>query len=216
MKKNTITAEMAAARLAIENALEHDIIKKKLAAVGYDQKTLLAGKALSAEVHLLCSAQQDKYAAQYEGTDTLKEQLAAVLVRYQQHVKRARLAFEGRRNVRELLQINGKRKTDTVGQLDQIYAFYTKIESYSEVITRYDVKAEELAQTKAMVEALQASRHKRTASRGEAQRATQHRNKKRRELKDWMIHFKKAVRLALHDDPQLLEVLGIPVASQRV
>ncbi|MGB3779658.1 MAG: hypothetical protein WA960_14955 [Tunicatimonas sp.] len=216
MKKNTITAEMAAARLAIGNALEHAIIKKRLAAVGYDQKTLLAGKALTEEVYLLCSVQQDKYAAQYEGTDTLQEQLAEVRARYQQHVKRARLAFEGQRNVRELLQINGKRKTDTVGQLDQIYAFYTKIEQYLEVITRYDVRAEELAQTKALVEALQADRRKRAARRGDAQHATQERNQKRRALKDWMAQFKKAARLALHKEPQLLEVLGIQVASQRV
>ncbi len=216
MKKNTITAEMAGARLAAENALEHAIIKKKLATVGYDQKKLLAGKALSEEVYLLCSVQQDKYAAQYEGTDALKEQLAEVQARYRQHVKRARLAFEGQRSIRELLQINGKRKTDTVGQLDQIYAFYSKIEQYLEVIARYDVKAEEIAQTKAMVEALQAGQRKRTARRGEAQHATQQRDRKRRELKDWMTQFRKAARLALHDNPQLLEVLGIQVASQRV
>lgn len=216
MKKNTITAEMAAAQLAIENALENAIIKKKLAIVGYDQKSLLVGKALREAVYLLYSAQKDKYAEKYEGSDALRTQFADVQARYRQHVKRARLAFEGQRGLREQLQINGKRKTDTVGQLDQIYAFYSKIEQHLEIITRYDVKVEELVQTRAMVEALQASRRKRVARRGEAQHATLQRDKKRRELRDWMAQFKKAARLALHDDPQLLEVLGIPVPSQRV
>jgi hypothetical protein len=216
MKKNTITAEMAAARLAIENALEHALIKKKLAAVSYDEKKLRAGKALCEEVHLLHSAQQDRYAAQYEGTDTLRAQFAEVLVRYRRHLKRARLAFEGQRSVRELLQISGRRKTDTVGHLDQIEAFYSKVEPYREVMSRYDVSAEELAQTKAMVEALRTERRQRAARRGEAQHATLQRDKKRRELHNWMTQFKKAARLALNDEPQLLEVLAITVPSQRV
>ena len=55
MKKNTITAEMAMTRMAINNALEHETIRKKLAAYSYDRKQLLAGKALSEEVFLLHS-----------------------------------------------------------------------------------------------------------------------------------------------------------------
>ena len=216
MKKNTITAEMAAARLAIENALEQAIVKKKLAAVGYDQKKLRVGKALCEEVHLLHSVQQDRYAAQYEGTDTLRTQFAEVQARYRRHTKRARLAFEGQRSVREQLQISGKRKTDRVGQLDQIEAFYSKIEQYREVISRYDVTAEELVQTKAMVEALRTERRQRAARRGEAQQATLQRDRKRRELRNWMTQFRKAARLALNDEPQLLEVLAITVPSQRV
>lgn len=207
---------MAAARLAIENALEHALIKKKLATVSYDQKKLRAGKALCEEVHLLHSLQQDRYAEQYEGTDTLRTQFAELQARYRRHLKRARLAFEDQRSVRELLQINGKRKTDTVGQLDQIEAFYSKIEPYREVMSRYDVTAEELAQTKAMVEALRAGRRQRAARMGEAQHATQQRDKKRRELRTWMAQFRKAARLALNDEPQLLEVLAITVPSQRV
>jgi hypothetical protein len=31
-----------------------------------------------------------------------------------------------------------------------------------------------------------------------------------------MAQFKKAARLALHDEPQLMEVLGVTVRSQRV
>ena len=78
----------------------------------------------------------------------------------------------------------------TVGQLEVISAFYAKFEQSLEVITRYDVQADELAQTKAMVEALRADRRKRTARRGDAQHATQQRNQKRRALRDWLISEK--------------------------
>ena len=216
MKKNTITAEMAMARLAIENALEHEVIRKKLAAYNYDRKQLLAGKALNEEVRVLHSVQQDKYGLQYEQSDAVQAQFAEVQDRYRYHIKRARLAFENQRGIRQQLQINGRRKTDVLGQLDQMYAFYTKIEGFLADITQYNVAAEELLQTKAMIAALYAGRHQQLISRGDAQDATQKRDEKRRQLKNWMTQFKKAARLALHDEPQLLEVLGIKVPSQRV
>ena len=216
MKKTTITAEMAMARMAIDNALQHEIIRKRLATYNYDRKQLMVGKALSEEVFLLHSVQQDKYGQQYEQSDAVKAQFTEVQDRYRQHVKRARLAFEDNRGIRQQLQLNGKRKTDTLGQLDQIYAFYSKVEGFLAGITQYNVTAEELAQTKAMVEALYAGRQQQLQNQGEAQDATQKRDEKRRQLKTWMAQFRKAARLALHDEPQLLEVLGIKVPSQRV
>ena len=121
------------------------------------------------------------------------------------------MAAAGRRDA------DGPRQPGEISlKANQIEAFYSKIEQFLEVMGRYDVKAEELAQTKAMAEALQAGRRQRAARRGEAQHATRQRNKKRRELRDWMAQFRKAARLALHDDIQLLEVLDITVPSQRV
>ena len=216
MKKRTITAEMAMAQIAINNALQHKTIQKKLAAYNYDRKKLLEGKALSEETQLLHSVKQDKYGQQYEHSDTFKAQLTEVQVRYRQHVKSARLAFENNRGIREQLQLNGKRKTNMLGMLDQIYSFYSKIESFREDISRYNVTPEELAQTKAMIEALYTARQQQLQNIGNAQDATQKRNRKRKQLKDWMSQFKKAAHLALHDEPQLLEVLGITVPSQKV
>ena len=215
MKKYTITAEMAMARIAIDNALQHQTIQKKLAAYTYDRNKLLAGKALCEEVHLLHSIKQDKYGQQYEHSDAIKEQFSEIRARYRRHIKSARLAFENKRGIREQLQLSGKRKTDTLGVLEQIYAFYSKIEVYTAEITRYNVTPEELAQTKAMVEALYTARQQQLQSIGDAQDATQKRDEKRKQLKGWMAHFRKAARLALHDEPQLLEVLGMMVPSQK-
>ncbi len=216
MKKNTITSEMAMARIAIDNALQHQTIQKKLTAYNYDRKALQAGKALCEEVHLLHSVKQDKYGQQYEQADAIKEQFSEIQARYRHHLKSARLAFENKRGIREQLQINGRRKTDTLGLLEQIYAFYSKIELYLPEITRYNVTPEELGQTKAMVEALHTARQQHVQSKGDAQHATQQRDEKRKQLKKWMAQFKKAARLALHDEPQLLEALGIMVPSRRV
>ena len=69
MKKNTITAEIVGARMAIENAMKHKLIQKRLAACSYDRKKMLEGKALSEEAHMLQSLQEDLYVQQYQQTD---------------------------------------------------------------------------------------------------------------------------------------------------
>lgn len=216
MKKNTIDAEIAMAQVATENALQQPTIQKKLAQVGYDRKALQTGKRLYEEVRMLQSVQQDRYAEQYQSVDTFHKQLAEVRDRYRHHLKIARLAFADRRGVRGQLQIIGKRKTDTSGMLEQINVFYTKVMMFANDMVLYSTSLDELTQTQVMAESLYIARQRRIQSAGEAQDATQKRNEKRKELRVWMARFRKAARLALHDDPQLLEALGVAVASQKV
>lgn len=216
MKKYTISAELAMARIAIENCLQHAKIQKKLAAYNYDHKRMLEGKTLCEEVLMLQSVKQDKYGQQFANTDEIKRQLQEVKMRYRQHCKRAKLAFENQRGTLEQLQLMGNRKTDTIGLLEQMYTFYSKIELFMEEINKYNVSVEELAQTRAMVEALFAARQQQLQSKGEAQNATQKRDEKRRQLKRWIAQFKKTARIALHDEPQLLEIIGIVMPSAKV
>jgi len=215
MKTRTITAEIALAQIAIENALQHETIQKKLAVYNYDRPKLLEGKSLKEEVQQLHSVKQDKYGEQFTVSEDLKAQIQEVRLRYRQHVKRARLAFENQRGVLSQLQLEGRRKSDMNGWLDQLYTFYSKIEGFAPEMSLYNIGQEELAQTKAMVEALYAARQQHLQCRGNAQDATQKRNAKRRALRTWMSQFKKAARLALADEPQLLEALGIIVPSEQ-
>lgn len=216
MKKYTITAEMAMAQIAIENSLQHARIQKKLAVYNYDRKELLEGNSLLQEVQMLQSVKQDKYGKQFETSDALQTQTREVKRLYRQHIRIARLAFENQRGILEQLQLNGRRKSDVLGLQEQIHTFYSKIETFSEEISKYNVSPEELAQAKAMIEAIRAARRQQLQSRGDAQDATQKRDEKRRALKTWMSQFKKVARIALSDEPQLLEVLGIMVPSAKV
>ncbi len=216
MKKNTMTAEMAMTKMAIENALQNVRIQKKLGVFNYDRKQMLLGKGLYEEVYNLQGTKQDKYGEQLDATDAIKSQTAEVKALYRQHVKCAYLAFDKQRGILEQLQLNGIRKRDSMGLLEQMNTFYTKITAHSEVIGRFNVSPEELAQAKAMVDALQAAHQQQLQSIGEAQDATEKRNAKRKELKAWMSKFRKVARIALSDEPQLLEILGIMVPTQKV
>lgn len=216
MQKRTISAELAMAEIAIENALQNADTLKKLSAYNYDRKRLLEGRSLKAEVQMLESVKQDKYGQQFTSTDSIKAQRQEIMLRYRQHSKRARLAFEDQRGILEQLQLLGSRKTDTNGLMMQVYTFYSKIALFAGEMSQYNLSTEELAQTKAMVEAFFAARQQQIQSKGQAQNATQKRNAKRKELKAWMTQFRKIARIALADEPQMLETLGILVPTQKV
>lgn len=216
MQKRTISAELAMAEIAIENTLQNANTLKKMSAYNYDRKRLLEGKSLKVEVEMLESVKHDKYGQQFTSTDHMKAQRKEIMQRYQQHSKRAHLAFEGQRGILEQLQLLGNRKTDTNGLMRQVYAFYSKIEQFAEEMSQYKVSPEEMAQSKAMVEAFFAARQQQIQSKGQAQHATHTRNAKRKELRTWMTQFRKVARIALADEPQMLETLGIMVPTQKV
>ncbi|WPP51902.1 hypothetical protein [Catalinimonas niigatensis] len=136
---------------------------------------MLEGKSLKEEVQMLESVKQDKYGQQFTSTDSMKAQRREIIQRHRQHSKRARLAFEGQRGTLEQLQLLGNRKMDTNGLMMQVYAFYSKIVLFAEEMSKYNISAEELAQSKAMVEALSATRQQQVQSKGQAQDATQKR-----------------------------------------
>lgn len=216
MKKNTITAEIAGARLAIENAMKHKLIQKRLAACSYDRKKMLEGKVLSEETQMLQSLQEDKYVQQYRQIDAFREQMAEIDELHRKHRLFARLALGDRRSAMKQLKMSGKQKTDIMGQLENLKIFYLLIGLYTEQMDNFKIAPEELEQTQAMVDAAHSLYQDRIHCKGDAQHATQQRDKKRRELRLWMTQFKKAARLALNDEPQLMEVLGVQVRSQKV
>lgn len=60
-----------------------------------------------------------------------------------------------------------------------------------------------------MVDAAEAAQRAQQSETGEAQEATQDRDAALDAIDDWMAIFIAIARLALEDDPQLLEKLGI-------
>lgn len=213
MKKN-VFAEINAARNLVENTLKHPALQKKMADFYYDRKKMLEGRTLYQHLEMLQLAKQDKYGSQYASTDVFHKDLASAKNLYKRHLKMARLIFEDQRGTAETLQIRGKRKTDLDGWLGQAHSFYSRIGTYMEEVTRYNMTEEEFTQAGAMVEALYTTRQQQLQSKGEAQDATEKRNAARRALNQWISRFKKTARIALQDDPQLLEVLGISVPTK--
>ena len=201
-------------RHALENAMNHAGIQRKLNRVSYDRKTLLQGKALNENVWLLQTTKQDHYGSQVTSTDTVLANLAETQQVYSEHVALARLAFKDDRGMQMKLAIAGPRKRANNAWLAQAMTFYGKIDEMATAMTGYGVSQESLQQAKAMVEALATARQQQLQRKGEAQHATEQRNAAVKAMDAWMRDFRAAARVALKDNPQWLEMLGMLVRSK--
>ena len=120
-----------------------------------------------------------------------RAQMAEIEELHRKHRLFARLALGDRRSAMKQLKMSGKQKTDMMSRLDNLKTFYLMIEIYTDQMENFRIAPEELAQTKAMVDAAHSLYQDRIHGRGDAQHATQQRDKKRRELRQWMAQFKR-------------------------
>lgn len=211
----SIQQQLTEARIGIENALAHPEIQQQLALVGYNKKKLLEGKALYDHAVDLQQAYEGKYSQQYGATDTFYQNLEEVQTLYSRHRKLAKIAYENNRQQLNILQLNIPFPHRIETWLSHAVTFYKALILDSEVIEQYSISAEELAQVQAMTEALLDARNRQISAKGEAQRATQQRNKSLMALYAWMKDFRQAARFALREDAQLLEVLGMAAAASK-
>lgn len=216
MKSQSIHQQLAAARIAIENTLSNPDIEKALSLVGYNRKKVLEGKALYTHTLQLHQEYEEKYSQQYGATNIFYQDLQAAKVLYGRHRKLAKIACEN--NVEQLTSLKLHRpiaKSIEKWLLDA-NTFYKTLAQDSSVVQQYGVFTEELAQAQAMIDALLEARNRQISNKGKAQYATRQRNKSLAALQAWTKEFRLTARYALREDAQLLEVLGMPVAAERL
>lgn len=80
-------------------------------------------------------------------------------------------------------------------------------------LSKYNVTPESLLEGQKLVAELEASRASYLKEKGESQNTTDLKDEAFRKLNSWMSDFKSIARIALEDQPQLLEALGIFVRS---
>ena len=213
---SSVASQLERANTAISNALEDPAIATLLAGVGYDQATLEAGQALYEQAHDLNRTQEREYGEQNAATAALEAARQQADTTYMGFLKIARVALKGDHQAITALGLVGTRKISLTGWLDQACQFYTNALETPAVLTklaRYNITQTRLEAGKAEVDAVLAARHTQERERGDAQTSTKVRDAALDALNEWVGDFIEIARVALAGQPQLLEKLGIRVAS---
>lgn len=216
MSKKTIEAQLAQASTLIMNASKHPRVKQQMSTFGYTDSRMQQGLEL-VNTFMLLQAEKDSC---YSRNQALKQQLdqdiKTLKSLYREHLTIARFAFRTDAYMQAQLHLKGKRKPDWAGWTAQVQNFYGRIEAEGmAAMKKHGAKAEELAQGKAMADALMSTYQDKKSNSGDAQSATQRRDEALKALTRWVSDFKKVAQVALQDDPQLLESLGIVVPTLR-
>ena len=211
--KGPIDKKLQRYRSSLNNALGYPALRKPLAKYSYDRAKLLTGQAFLDKVVTLQSTKDDTFGAQKDATDAIAHRWNALKPRFTEHRQLARMAFKKQRGVLTQLKVDTRLKTSFSGWMAQATAFYSKIGQHSKGIGRYGVTPEVLQETHTHLAELLALYDQQSQRKAEAQNTTEQRNRTMKELDAWMSEFYQIAKIALKDEPQLLEMLGVVVPA---
>ncbi|UXP31641.1 hypothetical protein N6H18_14930 [Reichenbachiella agarivorans] len=212
MENETIDGKLLFDKNAITNGRDVDAISSVLTEYGYDAETMNSGMALYETADALHVKQKLEYGEQYAASDEFRIARAALNKTYMRHIKLARIALKGNKATEEALQLSGDRKQAFPGWLQQAKTFYTNSLLSPIVLAelaKVNIPQEALTAASLELVELEKKYNKQLKEKGEAQDATEKRDEALDALQDWMSDYIGIARVALEDDPQLLEMLGI-------
>jgi len=204
------------ARVALDNAQTDADLQAGLGAYGYDAAALAEGAALLGAAEEAQQARAQEYGEQYDATDAYDAARETADALYGPHLTLARVAFRTDRDAQSALSLNGRRRKSTSGWLGQAQQFYANVldgAAYQAGMGRFNVTAADLEAGRDAVDAVARANADQEREKGEAQKATETRDRALDALDDWMADFREVARVAFRDDRQQLEKLGILARS---
>ncbi len=213
---NAIDGLLTSADLAITNALNDEQIMQELQVYTFDKARIEVGQKLLKETVALNQQQQKEYGDQYGATKARDDAWEIAHKVYMKSVKIARIAFNDDPGALAALQLNGDRKRSISGWLNQAKTYYGNLmgnPKWLQKMQQYGYSTEKLKGEVKLVDAVETANQKANKELGEAQESTQIRDAKLDQLQKWFSEFIGVLRVALSDNPQQLEKLGIVVKS---
>lgn len=213
MENQSIDGKLLFAKNAITNGRDVAAISAVLVGHGYDTDTLNEGMALYEVADSLHLKQKQEYGEQYAATGALQAAKEAADKTYMRHLKLARVALKDEKSAEAALQLSGIRKESMSGWIQQAKAFYTNASTASAAIkqklAKVSVSEAEITAGVESMKQIEALLSVQLKEKGEAQDATLKRDTALDDLQEWMSDYIAIARVALEDQPQLLETLGI-------
>jgi GTP1/Obg family GTP-binding protein len=203
-------------RVSLDNVENQSEIATIMAEFGYDTETIGQGKALLAETRQAYDAnktEDDETSEAYGKFSDLKAQLEET---YSLHRKKAKVVFRNDSLTLDKLAVSGSLPKAYVKWLETVKKFYSEATSdhlIQEKLSRLKVTLDNLNAADAMVGQLENARAEYLREKGESQDATKAKDAAFVKMDDWMSEFYAVAKIALEDNPQLLESLGKLVRS---
>ncbi len=203
-------------RVSFENVEKQSEIATIMAEFGYDETLLTEGKTLLTKTRAAFDfnkKEDDETSEAYKNFTTLKENLATT---YTLHRKKAKVIFRKESTTLNKLSLSGSLPTAYIKWLETVKKFYAVASADSDIqskLVRLKITTEELNGTIELITNLELARAEYLREKGESQDATKLKDKAFGEIDDWMSEFYAVAKIALEDNPQLLESLGKFVRS---
>lgn len=207
---------LESARFALQNVESNPIIQPLMAAVGYDTVKINEGKALlnTAQTQFDVNRGLDDTKARVsKAYDEKRTEIEALFTKDR---SKAKLVFVDNATALRELGLVGKIPRTLVKWLESVDLFYNTLNSQPDLVTqlnKFQIDTAHVTDALTALATLEQLRGERLQQKGVAQNATKVKNKAFKDLEKWMGTFFAYARLALANEPQLLESLGKLVRS---
>lgn len=202
----------AGAAVMLNNAQTQPDIAAALDGLGYDAAAIQEGQTLLETARALYDAQIKEYGEQHAATQTFLDASKQADKTYAAHRRLAKIAFKKDPQRQTDLRLTERKPRVFNPWYEQARHFYTALLADADAQTRlarYKITSETLQAAQSQVEQTFTLNTIQEQEKGEAQAATQQRNAAIEALDEWLSDFKTVARIALEDNPQLLESLKL-------
>ena len=215
-RKGSEAAMLERYRIALENVESQSEIATIMAEFGYDSALIEEGKQLftqTRQAYDLNVKEDDETSFAYSNFSGKRDLLTDT---YSLHRKKAKVIFRKDLEIMKRLVLDGTMPTTYVKWLETVKKFYTEVLSDTALQTkliRLRITAEDLTAANTLISELEAARSEYLKEKGESQDTTKQKDAAFTNFEDWMSEFYGVARIALEDNIQLLEALGVIVRN---
>ena len=215
--KSAISERLSWASVALANAAEAEILAR-ISVYGFNLDRLTEGRGFQQRASEAVTRQVAAAGELRTATARLQRELGAAKAAYQGLARASRTAFKRSPDVLVTLGLVGAMPRTQASFITMSLALFDNAigtPAVAEALGRYGYTAERLAAERAKIVALIEARRAQGAANGAAQQATADQNAALAALEDEMSALRTMAKVALRDQPQLLEKLGIVQRSSR-
>ena len=212
MNDSRIDAYLSKARVAIENGKNVPEIAGKLTLFGYAPEQMEVGQQLLADAEAKQNAQKKEYGEQYDATEKQNTLYGEANKEYMKFMKLARIRFADNVDIQQAMRLNGSRKRNLAGFIRDASLFYSNALANENVInglSKYNITREDLEKGQQLLKDLEQAEAVQKKETGDAQISTQKRNEAMDKLENWFSEFIEVARIAVDDEPEMMEMLGV-------
>ncbi len=203
-------------RVALENVINQSEVSNTMAEFGYDEAKITEGKQLlegTRSAYDFNSQEDNETIAARAGFDSKKMDLEKI---YALDRKKAKVVFRNDEVVLKKLGLTGSVPQAYIKWLETMKTFYSGVQADSAIQTKLltlKITAEHITASIAAITDLENARTLYLKEVGESQDATKAKDSAFAKIDAWMRDFYAVARIAMEDNPQLLESLGLMVRS---
>jgi hypothetical protein len=212
MKNVKLSTILEECRIMTVNAAD-PTISSALLPYGYNSKRIQSGIELYNENALSFQIQKKEYTEQYDATNAFVSAFETNRKAFSNYCKIARIAFRNKIEGMSLIPVNTKIVVYSEWKIPAS-AFFNGIlssEILCEEMAKFGVSSEMLNNEINNLSSLELLSQKRFIEEGEAQTATENRNRKFNQLRQYCSDLRTIAKIALDDNPQQLEKMGISI-----